>query len=110
MLLLLMMITTICAMLVMFQLEKLLDNLRPVNSSEIQPLLVELVNATGRRGLDEPRAMTAKDLSANVRFMTKLAHLYNIRRRSLILQQSAMNVSCQSYSLPIINDRFRNYF
>ena len=60
------------------------------------------MNVTGRRGHDEPGAMSAEDLSANVGFMVKLARLYNSRRRSLILQQSAMNVSCLLYSLLMV--------
>jgi len=97
-------------MLAMFQLEKLLGSLRPFNSSDIEPLLVELVNVTGRRGHGQRRAMSAKDLSTNVGFMTKLARLYNSRRRSLRLQQSAMNVSCRSYYLLITKDDFLDYF
>jgi len=64
---------------------------------------VQLANATrpphGGGGGGSGRAMSARELSANVGLVMKLARLYITRRRSLVLQQSAMNVSIDSRSV-----------
>jgi len=84
-------------MTMMFQSETLDDNLRPINSSQLTKLARSLRRATA---VNET-AMSAADLTAVVAVMLRLARIYNVRRNSLRLHLSTMNVSCHSLSLLI---------
>ena len=83
------------------QLVTLGDSLRPINSTAMTEISVQLVNATGGGGDDgggQSTAMTAADLRAGITVMLRLANIYSSRRRSLILEQSTMRVSFHRFT------------
>ena len=82
------------------QLVTLGDSLRPINSTAMTEISVQLVNATGGGGDGDGQstAMTAADLRAGITVMLRLANIYSSRRRSLILEQSTMRVSFHRFT------------
>ena len=90
-------------MVVVFQVGELDDRLSPIDPPWlITSISLQLMNATGVSRKDGPTstALTAADLRASIDVLLRLAQLYRVRRRSLVLEPSAMDVSCQLESSP----------
>ena len=86
--------------MLVFQLDGFINVLRPVNTSEVQPLVHDLVSVTEDR-------MSPADLSASVEIWLQLTLLYRSRRRSLILQPYVMDVSYHHSPLWLIPHIFK---